>query len=517
MPSPSRNQSSDIPVRAAQYVRMSTEHQQYSPENQCDVITRYAANHGMEIVRTYSDHGRSGLNLSGRDGLQKLLNDVECGTRDFAALLIYDVSRWGRFQDVDESAYYEYILKRANISVHYCAEQFENDGSIGSTLLKTVKRTMAGEYSRELSVKVFAGQCRLIELGYRQGGPAGYGLRRRLVDQSGTPKALLSRGERKSIQTDRVILVPGPDSEIAVVREVFDRFAFRGELETQIAANLNNRGVLTDLQRPWTAPVVRQILTNAKYVGTNVFNRRSFKLKRKHVINPPEMWIVRTRAFEPIVDEEIYLRAQAIIQARHLRLSDDQLLERLRQFLAERGTISGIMIDQAADMPSSSLYASRFGGLHRAYELIGWNPHRDFSYIQINQLLRRTHAEMVRSIVSRLQSVGAEVEEDGRTGLLSINGQYSASLVLSRCMQTLAGSLRWLIRFEPTLLPDVTIAVRLAAGNSEVLDYYLFPRVDVLWDRLRLAPDNGVILDLYRFDNLAFFTSLARRVHMEAA
>lgn len=166
MPSPSRNHSSATPVRAAQYVRMSTEHQQYSPENQSDAINRYAAIHGMEIVRTYSDHGRSGLNLSGREGLQKLLDDVQQGTRDFAAVLIYDVSRWGRFQDVDESAYYEYILKRANISVHYCAEQFENDGSIGSTLLKTVKRTMAGEYSRELSVKVFAGQCRLIELGY---------------------------------------------------------------------------------------------------------------------------------------------------------------------------------------------------------------------------------------------------------------------------------------------------------------------------------------------------------------
>jgi len=48
------------------------------------------------------------------------------------------------------------------VNVHYCAEQFQNDGSPISTLIKSVKRTMAGEYSRELSVKVFAGQCRLI-------------------------------------------------------------------------------------------------------------------------------------------------------------------------------------------------------------------------------------------------------------------------------------------------------------------------------------------------------------------
>ncbi len=45
----------------------------------------------------------------------------------------------------------------------YCAEQFENDGSPPSTIVKSVKRAMAGEYSRELSAKVFAGQCRLIE------------------------------------------------------------------------------------------------------------------------------------------------------------------------------------------------------------------------------------------------------------------------------------------------------------------------------------------------------------------
>ena len=39
------------------------------------------------------------------------------------------MSRWGRFQDADESAYYEYICRRANVGVQYCAEQFENDGS----------------------------------------------------------------------------------------------------------------------------------------------------------------------------------------------------------------------------------------------------------------------------------------------------------------------------------------------------------------------------------------------------
>jgi hypothetical protein len=111
---------------------MSTEHQQYSPENQSDVIRQYAASHNMEIVQVYSDHGRSGLNIAGREGLNQLMSDVENKQANFSALLVYDVSRWGRFQDVDESAYYEYLLKGAGIRVHYCAEQFENDGSMGT-------------------------------------------------------------------------------------------------------------------------------------------------------------------------------------------------------------------------------------------------------------------------------------------------------------------------------------------------------------------------------------------------
>ncbi len=290
-----------IPVRAAQYVRMSTEHQQYSTENQSEVIARYAAQHGMEIVRTYVDSGKSGLTLAGREELQKLLAEAESGHADFSAVLVYDVSRWGRFQDVDQSAYHEYVCRRAGVNVHYCAEQFQNDGSPISTLIKSVKRTMAGEYSRELSVKVFAGQCRLIELGYRQGGPAGYGLRRQLVAMDGTPKDLLSRGQQKSIQTDRVILVLGPDEEVKVVRGAFETFTRREQTEVQIAQSLNDRGLLTDFGRAWTRGTVHQLLTNPKYAGMNVYNRRSFKLKKKRVINAPDMWIRKEAAFEPVI------------------------------------------------------------------------------------------------------------------------------------------------------------------------------------------------------------------------
>src|SRR2546430_2421245 len=201
----------------AAYVRMSTEHQQYSTENQLDRIKEYAARRRFEIVRVFADEGKSGLSAKHRDGLQRMLTEAESGKADFRAILVYDVSRWGRFQNADESGFYEYKCTCAGVAVHYCAEQFENDGSPTSNIIKSVKRSMAGEYSRELSTKVFQGACRLIQMGFKQGGTAGFGLRRMLIDQSGARKALLKMGEQKSIQTDRVVLVAGPEDRKSVV------------------------------------------------------------------------------------------------------------------------------------------------------------------------------------------------------------------------------------------------------------------------------------------------------------
>ena len=502
-------------LRAAQYVRMSTEHQQYSTENQSDVIRQYAEANGMNIVQTYADDGKSGLNLDGRDALQQLIADVERGTARFEVILFYDVSRWGRFQDADESAYYEYLCKRANITVHYCAEPFINDGSLPSTLIKTIKRTMAGEYSRELSVKVFAGQCRLIELGFRQGGSPGYGLQRLLIDQHRNSKGILARGERKSIQTDRVILVPGPKEEVAIVREIYQRFTGDRQEERDIADVLNARGVLTDQDRPWTRASVHEILTNPKYIGANVYNRRSFKLKKKRVANPPDMWICRDQAFEAIVDVDVFRRAQDIVAARHHSYSDDEMLALLRRLLAEKGTLSAILIDEADGMPSSSAYNFRFKGLLRAYQLIGYTPRRDHAYLEINRRLREYHSTQIVAIIDKLKSVGAEVRTDAATDLLTINEEFTASLVLARCREVRAGSFRWFLRLDTSLAPDITIAARMEPGNQAILDYYLLPSIDALSQQLRLAPENGFVLDVYRFTDLAFFLGLARRRTIE--
>ncbi|MGV0984376.1 MAG: recombinase family protein [Limnohabitans sp.] len=504
-------------IKAAEYVRMSTEHQQYSTENQADKIREYAARRNLEIVRTYADEGKSGLNIGGRLALQKLIHDVESGQADFKLVLVYDVSRWGRFQDADESAYYEYICKRKNIHVVYVAEQFENDGSPVSTIVKGVKRAMAGEYSRELSAKVFAGQCRLIELGFRQGGPAGYGLRRVLIDQSGSIKSELTRGEHKSLQTDRVILQPGPDAEVAVVNGVYRWFVENNLTESEIAERLNTEGVQTDLGREWTRATVRQVLSNEKYIGNNVYNRRSFKLKKHRVINSPEMWIKKEGAFEGIVTPELFYTAQGILRARTHRYSDEELIEKLRNLYQRRGYLSGLIIDESEGMPSAAAYAHRFGSLVRAYQTVGFTPDRDYQYLEVNQFLRRLHPEIVGQTEQMITDVGGSVMRDPTTDLLTVNGEFTASLVLARCQQLDNGRRRWKVRFDTSLAPDITVAVRLDSSNHAALDYYLLPRLDFGQPRIHLADRNGVEFESYRFDSLDYLYGMARRIRIRRA
>jgi len=496
---------------------MSTEHQQYSTSNQMDAIREYAKKRGLEIVKINSDEGKSGLNIQGRDALAQMIQDVQSGEAKFSSILVYDVSRWGRFQDADESAYYEYICRQAGVAVHYCAEQFENDGSPVSTIVKGVKRAMAGEYSRELSSKVFKGACRLIQLGYKQGGTAGYGLRRMLVDQNGDRKAMLKMGEQKCLQTDRVILVPGPEDEFKVVRWIYQAFVEEGKAESELAAMLNAQGVVTDFGRAWTRGTVHEVLTNEKYIGNNVYHRTSFKLKRKHVVNPPENWVRADGVFEGIIDRGLFMRAREIILARSQKLTDEEMLERLRGLLKQHGRINGIIIDEAEGLPSSTAFRHRFGSLVSAYRLIGYDAEIDYSFIEINRKLRKKYPEIVASVIRQVQDLGAVAIQDEATGLVLLNGELRVSIVLCRHMATGTGSSRWVVRLDAGLKPDITIAVRMDATNEGIRDYYLLPGIDMTWQNLRMAEENGIYLDAYRFETLAYFVGMAERVKLEEA
>ena len=505
----------DAAFKAAQYVRMSTEHQQYSTHNQADKIKEYADKRGIEIVKTYADEGKSGLSIGGRAALQRLISDVENGLAEFNVILVYDVSRWGRFQDADESAYYEYICRRAGIQVAYCAEQFENDGSPVSTIVKGVKRAMAGEYSRELSAKVFAGQCRLIELGFRQGGAAGFGLRRVLINERGETKGVLKQGEHKSLQTDRVILMPGPIDEVAWVNQMF-RWVIDADVSfREIALRLNDAGVETDLGRPWTNGSVRTVLTNEKYIGINVYNRHSFKLKKQHVDNPPEMWIRKEGAFDSIVAVDLFMTVQEIVTARSAKLSDEELLEHLKRLHAEQGQLSGVLINQSDALRSANTYRTRFGSLRRAYELIGYKTNFDQERAEMNARLRAMYPEIVEQTVGRIRGIGGDVKSAPDADILLLNKELRVSLILARCQTSGDGRYRWRVRFDPEkFAADLSLVVRLDHYNEAALDYYLLPWLDLPKNHLAIEARNASDFEAFRFDDLGFFYGMAARAQV---
>ena len=186
------DQSAPTLFRAAQYLRMSTENQCYSLENQAKAIATYAGPRDLEVVKTYVDAGKSGLSLKEREGLRALLADVSSGAQDFTDILILDVSRWGRFQDPDEAGHYEYLGRAAGFRVHYCAEEFGDADSMAGSIVKHVKRIMAREYVRELSARIKFAKRRRALLGHRVGACVGFGLRRQATHQSGAPRAIMA-------------------------------------------------------------------------------------------------------------------------------------------------------------------------------------------------------------------------------------------------------------------------------------------------------------------------------------
>lgn len=499
---------------AAAYVRMSTDHQEYSTENQQDAIMAYAVVHNMHVHRIYADEGKSGVSLRGRLAMQRLLADAQSPQRDFDVVLVLDVTRWGRFQDLHEGTELEREFGRAGVEVHYVSEQFANDNSFISVIIKLIKQYMAAEYVRELSVKVFTGQKKLVLTGgFHMAGQAGFGLRRAMIDATGNIKQILERGERKSIQTDRVILVPGPDHEVEIVRWVYTTFLNKELDERGIADALNARGIRTDMDRPWTRESVRTLLTSEKYIGNNVFNRTSKKVGMPHVqMNPEEEWIRANGVYVALVPPDDFWRAKALIDQRSHRYSDDELLDKLREIYRLHGKLSGLIIDEYADAPSSGVYAKRFGGLLRAYRLIGYTPETDCRHIIINKQLRQLYPQFRDDLIAQLRDTGATVCVNNQTHCLLLNDELTLALVIARCDATAAGRLRWIIRLDTAGAPDFHIGIRMEPDNATPRDYYVLPSLDITVERLRMACYNPFYLDCYRSDNVEPVLALARRI-----
>jgi len=465
-------------VPAAQYVRMSTEDQQYSIANQEAAILTYAKSRGYVVVSTYADSGKSGIEIKHRQGLRRLLSDVMSGRARYKTILVYDVSRWGRFQDVDEAAYYEFLCKSAGIPVRYCAEQFENDGSLSSSILKVLKRTMAAEYSRELGIKVSAGQRRLALLGFRVVGMAGYGLRRMMVSADGRRRLILKAGERKAIQTDRIILVPGPKKEVDCVRTIFGLAADLRKTPREIAKELNVRHIHFSNGRPWDRSSVYRILTNEKYAGCNTYGKTTQELCSRSRGVARRLWITNPDAFVPIVSREIFDRVQKLLKKRgaHPDRSDAYFIQGMKRVLAREGRLTKRILERRFTF--SHAYYKHFGSVMRAYDLAGFLPcpatvKLIHTQSQIRGLRNDLYIRLKQLFLDRVRFIGLPGQQFRQ--IVEIDGRLRVATYLCRAVHnTSVGEPGWLLRVRP-LEKDLPVLIcTVDQSSSQLLNFYVF-------------------------------------------
>jgi len=468
-------------VPAAQYVRMSDEAQQYSVDNQKAAIAEYAARHGFTVVKTYADLGKSGVVAKHRTGLGELLSDVTSGNVDYKAILVYDVSRWGRFPNSDEAAHYEFLCSNAGIPLHYCAEQFPNDGTTSSSLLKALKRSMAAEFSRELGEKVYRGKNRLVELGFWVGGKPGFGYRRRMVSANGTPKQLMKPGEHKNIKTDRVILVPGPARELRCLRLIFS-LAAEGHGATAISRELNERGLLREGGKPWCACSVLFILRNPKYYGCNAWNRTTQRLQQTQRRTDPQNWILKPGAFAAIIDQRTFERATVSRpKSSDEWWSDNEILMRVRRLLKAKGRLSETLMVKARAMPALSTIHRHFGTYRQLYERVGY-------HLETVDVPNNVHCEATlnlrRKIVNSIQALFPDhvaiTHMPGKTrSILLVDNTFMVSVVLCRSRISENGTVGWPLGPDPHYERScITLACTMNRRQDHVLRYFLLERTD---------------------------------------
>ncbi|MBK6008726.1 recombinase family protein [Ramlibacter ginsenosidimutans] len=356
------------PPRAVQYIRMSTDSQDLSPEMQQGAIAAYAGQHGIAVVQTYLDAGKSGLTLEKRPAMRRLLLDVTKPDRTFSMVLVYDVSRWGRFQDTDASAYYEYHCRLHGCQVHYVQEPFGSPDSPLATLFKGMKRAMAAEFSRELAVKTTAGHAAAMQRGFQLGTMPCVGFARVAVSKMDGSQRRLRSDEHKSGPREHVKWVLGPQPERAAVRRIFQLYATTEPSVVALARRIEREGIRTADGRCITEWMLYSFLRSESVLGNFLWGRA--KNKKRRAEGDPRF----TRMpgiMEPLVPRELFDAVQAKLnRRRHVIFSREALVDRLRAALVEAPKLRALQLE-VHGCPCRSTYLKNFGSIRAAWAAAG--------------------------------------------------------------------------------------------------------------------------------------------------
>ena len=255
--------------------------------------------------------------------------------------------------------------------------------------------------------------------------------------------------------------------------------------------------------------MIYTIVTNPKYIGANVLNRKSYKLGSNGRINPRTRWIIRENTFEPIIDVDTFQRAQEVAASRYLRYTDEYMLDSLKGLLDRTGKVSVVLIDEDPKVPHSRTYTSRFGSLYESYRRIGYQHGRRIPVIELSQRVRAYRRKLLGTIVDELIAEGASVKRDLRSGKVTINGEFTIRLATALCLEKSVGY-RWAFRMYSTMMTDITVVARMVPGNDSVLDYFVLPTTGQWPSHVsRSHLKNDLFLGIYRFDDLSFPKALS--------
>jgi DNA invertase Pin-like site-specific DNA recombinase len=473
----------------AYYRHSAQDRQKNSVEIQSDQVRAWARDHHVTLIAEFADRGRSGLTAEGRPAFTEMMEWVRT-RQDFTQILVLDVSRWGRFQDIDLSAQYSAECKRHGKEVIYVNLGIENDGSPVYPLVVNFERWRSAQYSRELSDKVFKGCVKVVQQGYRAGGAAPYATHRMMVDEQNAPQKVLEHGEHKSIQNWRVKLVPGEPQQVEVVGEIFHQFADRGLDERQIAGVLNHRGVISPGGRPWSASSVHRILTNRTYAGAAIYNRTSAKLKTPRHRNPRSEWVVAPAAYQPVIPPEVFERVQDRLSERRRHLSEAQIWERLKILHAQYGFLTQALIEADSELPCFATVARHCDGMAGT----------------LYRLYAAVQAKARAAVEQEISGLGGKVE--AHQDFLVINDRFT--VLIQPAVPALGyGTPSWLFRPDHRPAVDLTLGVPLADEHgSEILGYLAMPRLLMPTGWLRLSSANTGLITLHGYQGLHFLKEL---------
>ncbi len=414
-----------------------------------------------------------------------MLAGIETGKYDCDYVLVLDVSRWGRYQNTDISAYYTGLCAMHGKPVIYTSIGFPPENDLIHMVRVNIERYQAANYSRELSLKVFKGCAKIASQGYRAGGMPPYALHRLLLDERRQPVQELSPGQRKSIQNQRVTLTPGDPEHVAVVKKIFRAFTQGKKSPKQITDMLNTESVPSPGDAEWTTSAVRGILSNELYIGTMVYNKTTQRLKSPSRSNPHEEWVRTANAFPAVIERSVFDNAQDIMarmQEEHARkYSDADMVDRLRDVYGRYGTVRPSLIAHEPGMVCAGTYAQRFGGMTGAYQQM------------FGEVIASRRAEVAAILKA---AVPDAVECDD----FLVLRDYVSILIQPVVPYPLGYEAAWSFAADNRPEVDITLGVPLSNGGEfAILGYMLFPRLMVGGRRIRIASTLPEKLDLHAY------------------